>query len=468
MSDLDIGRLESVLNGLAHVYQGPGGVAGVVKNGEIVAARAWGFADLTKRRVMSRHTRLPICSISKQFTCAVLLAKFDEPDLLDARVAEYLPGYQEVLPTVRQLCHNQSGLRDYWALTVLQGAMAEQTFTRKDALTLFAKMRTGHFAPGTGNSYSNGNFRIISEILEKETNTPLETLYQEEIWKPAGMDTAELTSNTRYPADQVVGYEGNDATGFFPADNGIEWIGDAGISAALDDMLAYEIWIDKTREDPDGLYNRLSAPVFFADGKPAHYGFGLSHRDCAGVKVTGHGGALRGFRAYRMHAVSERTSVVVMFNHESSAHAAAIDLMSAALGYATPAPVGPAKTPQGFAGQWICPETGLLAQIKADEAGLSLHFAMSSERLVATSETSLEAPGVSISKDGDRLIMRLAYYNLTTSLARLVPTQNADGSEIAGTYGASELDATMAIEARDGGVYACFTGFLGTGRMERM
>ena len=63
------------------------------------------------------------------------------------------------------------------------------------------------------------------------------------------MKSATLTADTSQPEDGVVGYEGNDDTGFFPASNAIYWIGDAGISASLDDMMNYEAWIDATRND---------------------------------------------------------------------------------------------------------------------------------------------------------------------------------------------------------------------------
>lgn len=197
-------------------------------------------------------------------------------------------------------------------------------------------MKTGHFPPGTAYSYCNCNFRIVSEILESETGRALRDLYAERIFGPAGMRTAELTSDTRHPADEVVGYEGSDAVGFFPADNGIFWIGDAGISASLQDMLAYESWIDATRNDENSIYRRISVPPAYVCGTPASYGFGLSHETVAGVKVTGHGGALRGFRAQRFHAADERLSVVVIFNHEASAHAAASSLLAAALGHEAP------------------------------------------------------------------------------------------------------------------------------------
>ena len=172
MGDLDEVALERALDRLPQSFKGPGGVAGVVWQGRVIALRAWGFADMYERRAMVGTTRLPICSISKQFTCAVLLDQVADLAALDARVAEYLPNLTSALPTVKQLADNQSGLRDYWALTVLQGALPEQTFGRNDALPLLARMKTGHFAPGTSYSYCNcwyWNTRSINNINKRKT-----------------------------------------------------------------------------------------------------------------------------------------------------------------------------------------------------------------------------------------------------------------------------------------------------------
>ena len=109
-------------------------------------------------------------------------------------------------------------------------------------------------------------------------------------------------------------------------------IGDAGLGASLDDMIAWERHIDATRDDAGSLYCRLSAPVCFADGAPAVYGFGLNRGTELGRPVTAHGGALRGWRSHRMYVPSERVSVVVMFNHLADAHEAAVDLLAAVLG----------------------------------------------------------------------------------------------------------------------------------------
>ena len=191
---------------------------------------------------------MPICSISKQFTCALLLDLFEDPASLDPQVRHFLPHLNGPLPTVEQLCHNQSGLRDYWALSVLQGAFPETEFRREDALPLIARAKTGHFPPGKLYSYNNANFRILAELIERNSGKTFGELLQERLFTPAGMSTAVLMPDARQPLDNVIGYEGNDEIGFLPARNGVYWFGDSGISAALTDLLAWECHIDATTQ----------------------------------------------------------------------------------------------------------------------------------------------------------------------------------------------------------------------------
>src|SRR5207344_393709 len=157
-------------------------------------------------------------------------------------------------------------------------------------------------------------------------------LLRTRIFEPAGMDTAFLAADTSAMPDGTQGYEGTPAGGFRAAENRILWTGDAGLGASLDDMIAWERHIDTTRDDADALYTRLSAPVSFAGGTPAAYGFGLNRATELGRQVTAHGGALRGWRSHRMYVPSERVSVVVMFNHLADAHDAAVDLLATVLG----------------------------------------------------------------------------------------------------------------------------------------
>ena len=462
---VDTTRLNQILDSLPNLYRGPGGVAGVAKDGKIIAQKAWGYSDLASHRRMTTATRLPICSISKQFTCAVLDQHFDDLAALDANLKELLPNFEGTLPTVKDLCNNQSGLRDYWALTILEGAKAEQTFSRNDAFKMFAKMKSCHFEPGTSYSYCNANFRLVGELIERATGRSLQGLLCETVFGPAKMKTAELLPDSRVPADGVIGYEGNEQVGYMPADNGIYWFGDAGISASLEDMLAYECWIDETVDDPNGLYQRISTPPTFKDGTPAAYGNGLAHLELAGRKITGHAGALRGFRAFRMHCASERLSIVTIFNHEGSAYGAAEALFHAAVGHETPAP---STVPEGWDGQWLCPETNLLTAIEAGKTDAHLHFATGGDTLFATEERTLKAAHVTVERAGESVTMTRSDENLITCLSPLAKTPITPDADLAGRYYCDELDATFTVVSEDGGLYAFCQGVLGTGIMERV
>ena len=55
MSNIDLSALEAALAALPKRFPGPGGVAGVVKDGKVLAARAWGYADLDSAHLRIRE-----------------------------------------------------------------------------------------------------------------------------------------------------------------------------------------------------------------------------------------------------------------------------------------------------------------------------------------------------------------------------------------------------------------------------
>ncbi|MFC5738238.1 D-aminopeptidase [Sinirhodobacter huangdaonensis] len=472
MSTVDMRALERALDLLPDQYRGPAGVAGVVHRGRVIARRAWGYADTAARMPMTAGLRMPICSISKQMTCALLLDLFADPEVLAPRLAELLPRFRGALPSIAHLCHNQSGLRDYWALTVLHGAAPEGRFTAADGLTLLAQAEDGQFPPGTQYSYSNGNFRLLAELIVRATGRDFGTLLDERIFRPAKMATACLAPDMATRPDGVVGYEGNDEVGFLPAQSALTWFGDSGVSASLEDMLAWEQHIDATRDDPRGLYNRISAPVSFADGTAASYGYGLRRYRHAGRAVTAHGGGVRGFCSYRLHLASERLSVVVLFNHEASAMRAAEGLMTAALGAALGAaelaPLPRAAAGEGWNGLWFDHGRDLFLRTRAVPGGVRLHYAVSPVVLPVSGENRAEAPDLALRREGDFLLMERRAENLTLRATRLEPLIWADAAEISGRYHSDALGAVLEIEARDGAASIGFEGMLGAGPMERM
>jgi D-aminopeptidase len=458
-------RLDRLADTLPRHYAGPGGAIAVLRDGEVLLRHAWGYANAERRIPFTPKTLFRMCSVTKQFTCAALLDACPDPTILDPALRARLPLLEGVAPGALHLAHNQSGLRDYWAVAMLHGAPVESAFGDAEAEHLIAGTRSLHFAPGTRYSYCNQNFRLLSDAVAERAGRGFAELLRTRIFEPAGMATATLAADTRAMPDGTEGYEGSVATGFRAAENRILWTGDAGLGASLDDMIAWERHIDATRDDPAGLYNRLSAPVAFADGAPAPYGFGLGRGREFGRATTGHGGALRGWRSHRIHMAAERLSVVVLFNHMADAQAAALDALAAVLDEPRGHPPADQPAP-AWLGAWMEPGTGLSARI--DQAGpgrLRLRYGHSPEWLEIQPDGSAGNGRTRLHGTADSLQMDRPQENHACRLQRLAP---AEPRSVGGRYRCDELDAELLVTEAGGVAYGGFSGFLGQGRMETL
>ncbi len=461
---MTLARIEAAVAALPRAFPGPGGACAVLRDGQVVVRHAWGYANAERRITFTSRSLFRICSITKQFTCAALLDAFPDHSVLDGDVASRLPLLDQAPPRAIHLAHNQSGLRDYWAVAMLHGAPVESPFGETESGRVIGGTRTLHFAPGMRASYVNQNFRLLSDILEARTGRGFAELLRDRVLHPAGMGSALLAADTRALPDGTEGYEGTQETGFRAAENRILWTGDAGLAASLDDMIAWEKQIDATRDDPGALYSRLSAPVRFADGAPARYGFGLGRGTVMGRAMTAHGGALRGWRSHRLHVAAARLSVVVFFNHLADAGAAAERLLMAALGEgaAPPAKAPPPAPP--WLGAWQDEETGLSARIDLARPGVArLLYGQRAEPVALNADGSAGGEGTRLVPAGDTLRLLRPQDNQSSTLRRVSgePRRN-----VAGRYRCAELDAELTVVDAGGALYGGFSGFLGQGRME--
>ena len=463
MEGMSSTRLDRVLDTLPATYAGPGGAVAVLRDGAVLARRCWGWADVERRLPFTPATLFRVCSITKQFTCAALLHVESDPSTLDAEIRAALPLLTGPAPGTLHLMHNQSGLRDYWALTTLCGAPVERSFGPHEARHLIAMARTLQFEPGTRYSYCNQNFRILGDIAEARAGVPLDALIRRHIWEPAGMGTARLLPDTQAMPDGAIGYEGGVQSGFRPAVNRITWGGDAALIASLDDMIAWEAFIDRTRDDPAAIYNRLSAPVRFADGAAAHYGFGLARFALFGRPATGHGGGLRGWSSFRCRLPDERLSIVVMFNHLSDARAAAQAVAAALLDQPEPPERQPAD-PE-WSGQFQEPETGLAVRTEARPDGkVALWFGGFRPEMLEPGPDGTAAFGLTcLRRESGAVWMDRAGDNQSS---QLLPVDGEAGRQLDGVFQCDELGARLTCVASGSVSYAAFSGHLGPGQMQ--
>ncbi|KAI5206599.1 hypothetical protein AUEXF2481DRAFT_102747 [Aureobasidium subglaciale EXF-2481] len=481
--------IDSILAAVPHLSRGPGGVVAVVKDGKLLGQRAWGYADLDRRIPMTSKTQFPICSISKQMVCLVMVSLLKRPSpVMTGRsrdaAEQFEDELQRLLPnlacdgdsgvTVLDLCNMQSGIRDYWALTTLWGARPDGQFSLlHDAPKSLDRIKSYHFGPGTEYSYSNVNFHVLGRILENVSGMSLAQLLAERLFIPAGMTTASLCPNTNGLPLPIVGYEGNEKVGYFAASNRIEWAGDAGIAASLEDMIAYEMYLDRSLSDPESLYAQTSVQQKYRDGSLAAYGYGLARLKVAGKSAIAHGGALRGFRHMRMQLPEERLSFVIMHNFETAPGAPAEYVVKKVLDISVPEKQI-INVSTAWEGKYLDEETQLYIAIEDGDrekpGTISVNYgpgnAGETARLV--SELEAESDGMHLTLEGEILHVKRTSDHRVLKAARLEPVDREDlgqssSQDIVGRYRSDDCDSVFTVTGERGALYGSFDGFLGQG-----
>lgn len=468
--------VEEVLDRVLKDYRGPGGAVAVLQNGEVLAQRTWGFSDIDQRIPMTADTKLPICSITKQMLCMLLFDLDRHPSPSMARKGNFWEQMSlelhQLLPrtttqdtglTIPTLCNNQSGIRDYWAMSTTWGTRPESPFLiATHAPKALDHTRSLHFEPGTQFSYSNTNFHILGRLAERITGKSLGDLINERIFVPAGMKSAEFCPDNNGLPPPCIGYEGDEKHGYVPALNRMQWSGDAGAVATLTDMIAYEKFVDRSWDDPQSLPRTIAAPQKFKDGKPAYYGYGISHSKMGGLETLGHGGALRGYRLERIYAPSERLSVVVMFNHEGDVEMVSTLMLEQLLGSAKN-PDSTITPDSNWFGIFFDEQAQLAHEVKNGEKG---KVSIDGEPLLLTGPNQAQSRSMdkSASIHGDILSMDVVTDNRRVEAKRVVTNmQDVRQTDYTGVFHNEEGNSTFCCTGTGDLLYGFFDGFLGQG-----
>lgn len=470
--------VQRILDSVPLLHRGPGGALAVLRNGELIAEKTWGYANLSERIAITPQTLMPICSISKQMTCVLLIDLEDNPTpeiaangAFDTQVANAL---RKLLPqqviwdaglTVKHMCDMQSGLRDYWALAMLWGAKPDDRFTIEgDGKSMLPRFKSFHFGPGTEYSYSNTNFYLLGRMIEDLTKQPLPKLLAERVFRPANMTTAQLVPDTAQQPGDCVGYEGNEQDGYLPVINRIEWSGDAGITASLRDMVAYEKHFDK-RWTTDDRYRQIASAQTYKDGQRAPYAFGLQWSNIEGVDTVGHGGGLRGWRLQRRYVPRERLSVLVMLNQEKGTVGKIAEYIIRKVLSLPEAPSSDIEPLPVWFGSFLDDDTQLAVTVSQSKkkGHVAIKYVRDTEDLRLVADDRAESPDVKASIDGDTLTVMRVGENRKLVATRISEETVTEGSHLQGSYRCGEMETTFVCEGTDNMLYGAFDGPLGRG-----
>lgn len=198
-----------------------GASVAVAKDGKLVYAKGFGYANIEEKEKMQPFHLLRVASVSKLVT-AVTIMKLVEDGLLDLNQKVF--GFDGILNdpiflnyiddrvndiTVKNLLNHSAGWTTRWGDHLfMHESIARQMnlplpLSQDDIIT-FALAKRLHFQPGTRSSYNNLGYVILQRVIEKTSGESYESYVLKNIFNPIGVYDAFIAYNfdsLRYPLE---------------------------------------------------------------------------------------------------------------------------------------------------------------------------------------------------------------------------------------------------------------------------
>lgn len=317
----------------------PGVAVSVRRAGQAVYDVASGAASLrpdgSRERSLTSSDTFDIASVSKTITAAAVLRMAERGELdLDAPLSTWHPEFPEAQRiTVRQLLDQTSGVPDF------DGDEPDNAFMR--ALTDHpdlpwapgrpiaeaAKLpRTA--APGDHFAYSNTNYQLLSDIVERVSGKPLDAILRSEVAAPAGVADGDMivpAATGRFPATaDPLHYTDTAWRSIRDSHYGENSLlrttlrGDGAVLASASTLAKVGegiLWRGGSVLDAPTRAAMLGA----ADASPAGYGYGIVVSEIAtpggiDTKAHWHNGGVNGYRTLLAHLPEQELTIAVTAN----------------------------------------------------------------------------------------------------------------------------------------------------------
>jgi CubicO group peptidase (beta-lactamase class C family) len=296
----------------------PGAVVVVVRDGQVVTQRGYGFADVAKRkRVDPRTTLFRPGSISKLFTWTAVMQLVEQGKLdLDADVNRYLdfkiPPYQGKSITLRNIMTHTAGFEEQVKDII--------TTNPKEAVPYDQLLKrwvpTRVYAPGSTPAYSNYATSLAGYIVERVSGEPYARYIERHIFAPLGMTRS--TMRQPLPANlqplMANGYKSGEDE---PV--GFELVGPApagSLSSTGEDMGRFMI---AHLEDGRGILQPRTAQLMHSRANQPIPGLngmalGFYEHNINGRRVIAHGGDTNAFHSDLHLFLEDGTGLYLSFN----------------------------------------------------------------------------------------------------------------------------------------------------------
>src|ERR1051325_606133 len=199
-------RIDAIAQDVLQKTGVPSASVAVVKDGNIIYTQAYGSSKLDPKTAATPAMRYSIGSISKQFTATAVLLLQEQGKLsLDDKVAKYFPDLTRANEvSIRQILSMTSGYQDDWPQDYVMPEMLKPT-TVQHILDKWAKIPLD-FEPGTKWQYSNTNYALAGQIIQKVSGTNYFTFLTEKVFRPLQMKSVLDIDQNKLTESDATGY----------------------------------------------------------------------------------------------------------------------------------------------------------------------------------------------------------------------------------------------------------------------
>lgn len=299
----------------------PGVSVAVVKDGVLVKAEGYGFANLEHQIPAKTDTVYKIGSVSKQFIAAgVMVLVQDGRIALDDRVSKHIPGtpgtWSEI--TIRQLLTHTSGL-------VRESPGFDPYKIQRDIDVITASFPVA-LASKAGDKwqYSNLGYFVLAEVIHMVSGRPWPEFLNERVFAPLGMTNTRPTNVGDVIPNRAAGYVWRSER-FQNADNWPAVRPSGAFLSTVLDLAKWEAALQSDRILSASSKNAMWTPLTLNDGSVYRYGFGWevdwfpNGVGPTDVPLIRHEGTIPGFRAVYWRLPNHNLTVIVLSNLNEAA-----------------------------------------------------------------------------------------------------------------------------------------------------
>jgi D-alanyl-D-alanine carboxypeptidase len=283
------------------------GSISISHNRQTVYTNTTGFDDIETKKKSDINTKYRIGSISKTYTAVLIFKAIEENKLsLDQTIESYFPEIENANKiTIAQLLQHRSGIHNF---TNDKSFFDYHTKYKspKDMLALISSLGSD-FEPNSRGEYSNSNYFLLSQILERVYDLSYQEILNSTIYEPLNLTNTYTGSEINLANNEAYSYEYT-----------TEW------TKLPETDMSIAIGAGSIVSNP-GEVNKFMDALFAGDIVSAQslelmktikdeYGMGLARYKINDRQGFGHRGTLDGFKSTAIYFPNEKLLITLISN----------------------------------------------------------------------------------------------------------------------------------------------------------